>query len=104
MNVTADTISAYDTLKSAVTNATTSDVFGQYCGWQRFHMGALGVTVTYYDYIDKEGIQFAAAIIPQLECLMQTIGQFCENLGAFDALLNNTGQMYAATDRSSAFD
>jgi hypothetical protein len=104
LNMTSDTIDAYNTLRSAVTNATTSDVFGQYCGYQRFNMGASAVTVTYYDQFDKEAIKFAAAVIPQIEYLMQTIGGIVEIMGTFAALLNNAGQMYSYTDRSAAFD
>jgi hypothetical protein len=109
LNQTSLAVAAYDTLQSAVTNATTSDsLFGQNVGSQT-HLKVAGQPKstwplwTYYDDLDKEGIAFAQAIIPQMEYLAQQVGQFIEVMGCYCAALNNTGQMYAYTDKSSAF-
>jgi hypothetical protein len=59
--------------------------------------------VVNYDQLDSEGRQFAAAIDPQMEQLLQSAAGLIEAIGAFTALLNNAGQVYAQADYNSDF-
>lgn len=56
-----------------------------------------------YDPLDSEGKAFAQTIIPQMEQILQAIGNTIETMGQFTALLNNAGQMYTEADAGSAF-
>jgi hypothetical protein len=55
------------------------------------------------DDFDQEGVQFAASVNPQMSALLRQVGDLLTAMGAFNAALNNAGQMYAYCDHSSAY-
>jgi hypothetical protein len=101
-------VDGYQTLSTVVNGAISSNsIFGQIVGTQpnvgdnkASWLTGDGVT---YDKLDSEGTSFANAVNPQMEHLLQAVGNTVEALGYFTALLNNAGQMYTETDAQSAF-
>jgi hypothetical protein len=103
-------------LVQSVTNNTV-DAFGQFVGRGQWYGGPSsdgnnqytddqGIAIHYdmnWDQLDSGGKDFAAHIEPQMEYLLQIIGNAIETLGTFTALLNNAGQMYTESDSHSAF-
>jgi hypothetical protein len=55
------------------------------------------------DPLDQTGVEFAAAINPQMSKMLQSIGNVIEVLGLFTANINQAGQLYASADKNSAF-
>jgi hypothetical protein len=100
-------------VQSMATGAGTVDTFGQAVGKVFTDLGpgpndqlvgdADVHTDVKWDPLDDEGKQFAASIEPQMQYLLQMIGNSIETLGTFTALLNNAGQIYAQSDAQSAF-
>jgi hypothetical protein len=99
----------YQSLKSTVSGAASSNsVFGQIVGKASdvnpdSKAGWLEGTGPTMDQLDSEGKNFAAAVVPQMEQLLQACGNIITAMGQFTALLNNAGQMYTDTDAQSAF-
>jgi hypothetical protein len=111
LDATTASLNGYNTLVPTVQAAINSNsIFGQIVGSESYHpdnkynstMGTVGNIVT-FDKLDAEGTNFAAAVIPQMEHLLQAIGGAVTAMGTFCALLDDAGQMYTATDAQSAF-
>lgn len=108
LNATAAAIDGYDTLKSTVNSAISSDsIFGQSdtvptVGPPGRAQAAFGPSGD-LDPLDSEGQQFAASIDPQMQKLLFQVGAVIEAMGHFNAMLNNAGQMYTDADYNSAF-
>lgn len=102
-------VQGYQTLSSVVNAAmNSSSIFGQIVGsYQNPGDGKASILAKNdgltYDSLDSEGTSFAAAVNPQMQQLLETIGNTIEAMGQFTALLNNAGQMYTDTDAQSAF-
>lgn len=100
-------IAGYDTLRSVVDEAASgTDYFGQQAGYSE----PQETNSPYYhpmgfdpDTYDQEAAEFAAAIVPQMKNLLNSIGHTVEACGQFTALLNNAGQTYATIDNNSVF-
>jgi hypothetical protein len=113
LDATSRAMEGYDTLKRTVTTALNSNsIFGQEVGkTPRINPGGEPgqgppgnlPPPTFPDKLDSEGRDFAASINPQMQSLLAQLGAVIEAMGQFDALLNNSFQMYAYTDHSSAF-
>jgi hypothetical protein len=111
LDATKTTIDGYNTLVPIVRSAINSNsIFGQIVGSEEYHpdtkynetVGQVGNVVT-FDNLDKEGTNFAAAINPQMEYLLQSVGNAIEAMGAFTAMLDDAGQMYTDADSQSKF-
>jgi hypothetical protein len=124
LSATSQAVDGYHSLHAAVKNAIGSpSIFGQIVGSKTIPQGLTpqqgsgspsdniptgnmdgdsGSSVT-MDPLDSEGQQFAGAINPAMEQLLQVIASTVETMGTFGAMLNNAGQMYTDGDATSAF-
>jgi hypothetical protein len=118
LTATSAVIDAYNTLVGVVKNAMSSpSIFGQIVGTGVYapmvagtaeaqsiytpdYSQELGVNM---DQLDQEGRDFAASMNPMMAQELEKIANYTEAMGTFNALLNNTGQMYTDTDASSVF-
>jgi hypothetical protein len=89
LNATQNAIAGYETLTSTVSSAMASTtIFGQEVD---------------NDQLDPDAKQFAKSIGPGMTTVLHFVGSVIEGMGQFNALLNNTGQMYTYTDSNCAF-
>ena len=110
LNDTANVVDKYQQMYNLVTNAMFSSSFwGQNVGYVlNVHEDVKGGNghvpkEVVYDVLDKEGIAQANSMNPQMQLLLQQIGDAIELVGKYTALLNNAGQLYAYADSKSAF-
>jgi hypothetical protein len=108
LDATSAMITGYDSLKTEVDKAASDEnFFGQQTGhWetnQGLGMGAWNSQHWVPDDYSGESQEFAAAIVPQMKNVLNSIGNVIEACGQFNALLNNAGQIYATIDHNAEF-
>jgi hypothetical protein len=107
LTATSSMVTGYGTLKAVVDKAATDpNFFGQKIGHDQDTQGNSYAAHSWSwveDQYDTESVDFAAAIIPQMKNLLNSIGNAIEACGQFNALLNNAGQIYATIDRNAEF-
>ena len=82
-------------------NTNASDPEANYGG--DYSLTSINHPALVYDQLDESGKAFAASINVQMPKVLQAIGNVTELLGQFTACINQAGQLYAGTDRNSAF-
>ncbi|WP_328565021.1 hypothetical protein [Streptomyces coelicoflavus] len=110
LDATGTAIHGYDELKAHVLRAAAADgLFGENVG--KWVSGGRGKAANELgrdgpkwepDKYNESAQQFADSVIPQMKNLLNSVAGAIEAMGAFDALLNNAGQLYATLDRNSA--
>ena len=108
LDATSAMVTGYGTLKAEVdTAAADGNFFGQQLGTYVTDQGPAPAAWNSQhwedDEYDQEAQEFAAAIIPQMKNLLNSIGNVVEACGQFNALLNNAGQIYATVDHNAEF-